>query len=388
MRENTLMHPHVYAKKVACRDTQAICGAIEYFFKVMPCTEKLTPDSKVLIKPNLLRANTPDKAVTTHPVVIYAIIKSLKKRGVTDITVADSPGGRHTSSVMKNIYKTCGIDEVCKKTNVKTYIDDEFATLKTNGEMVREFTVLAPVKDCDFIINVPKMKTHVLTRVSCAVKNLFGCVPGLQKAEFHMRFPEKEDFSSMIVDLCCAVKADMHIVDGLIAMEGDGPGSGTPRRCDLLFCGGDPYLVDMVVSQAMQMPMMEVPILKAANKRGLCPENLPENTLIGDDAAKQPISDFKPPRSYTGKLDFSSSAPKLLRPVISLVATKIAPKPWVIKSKCITCRKCAEICPQKTITMEKSVAKIDYTKCIKCFCCHEVCPVHAVDIKRVGLFGH
>ena len=233
--------------------------------------------SRVLVKPNLVAKHAPEKAVTTHPAVLDAVCAALRRRGVESITVADSPGGLYNPAVMKSIYKASGLLAVCERHGALAYTACEAAPRKTDGVRVKEFSLLRPVLEADFIIDLPKVKTHVMTGMSCAVKNLFGTVPGLQKAEFHMRFPEKEPFGEMLVDLCETVRPQLIIADGVLAMEGDGPRGGTPRALGLVLGGEDAYAVDLAVCRLMGMPAMRVPYLAAAHARGLCEAALEES---------------------------------------------------------------------------------------------------------------
>ena len=251
--------------------------------------------------------------------------------------------------------------------------------------MVKEFELIAPVVNSDIVINLPKFKTHVMTGMSCRVKNLFGCVPGLKKAEFHMRFPVKENFAEMIVDLCQTVQPDLTIVDGITAMEGDGPGSGIPRHLGLIMAGTDCHLIDLVAANIIGFNPNNPPILSAAIKRGLVPRKLTEDMLAGDVHLAQTAADWVLPASYS--VDFSHRVPRALRWATPTVEKLLAPKPKIVKNKCIGCGQCRDICPQHTITIKNGKAAIDMSACIRCFCCHEMCPVKAIDVKRNIFFN-
>ncbi len=380
----------VFALPAAPGDRAGIAAAVDDLFCLLPAAARLGPDTRVLVKPNLLSKNAPEKAVTTHPDVLRAVLMALKKRGVRDIVVADSPGGPYTPSSMRSLYTGCGISAVCQELGVEAYTACETVTRPVPqgaGVLAREFELLKPVAEADFIINLPKMKTHVLTGLSGATKNLFGCVPGLRKAEFHMQFPEKPRFADMLVDLCETLQPDMSIVDGIVAMEGDGPGSGNPRVCGRLYAGEDPYTLDLALCKAIGLGPMEAPLTAAAHARGLCPAVLDEALLVAQGGAAAPVEGFVPPRSYEGRVDFAGTMPPFLRPLMPMVARWAAPKPRIARKACIGCGKCAQICPQKVITIRKQKAGINYKDCIHCFCCHEMCPVKAVKVKRNKLFG-
>ena len=223
------MGKEVHCYSVPDYASAALAAAVEDIFAQSAAARALGPRSRVLVKPNLVAKHAPEKAVTTHPAVLDAVCAALRRRGVESITVADSPGGLYNPAVMKSIYKASGLLAVCERHGALAYTACEAAPRKTDGVRVKEFSLLRPVLEADFIIDLPKVKTHVMTGMSCAVKNLFGTVPGLQKAEFHMRFPEKEPFGEMLVDLCETVRPQLIIADGVLAMEGDGPAGGTPE---------------------------------------------------------------------------------------------------------------------------------------------------------------
>lgn len=377
----------VHVQAAAPGDAAAAERAVEALFAALPAAGKIGKGTHLVIKPNLLAPHAPHAAVTTHPHVLRAVILAAQRRGASHITVADSPGGLYTPKVMAAVYKTCGVQAVCNALGAKTYTACAFAP-RANGaaKLVKQFNLIEPVLQADFIINLPKLKTHVMTGMSGAVKNLFGCVPGLQKAEFHMQHPEKERFGDMLVDLCETVQADMHIVDGLLAMEGDGPAGGTARACGVLFGAQNPYLLDLALCRHMGLAPMEIPFLAAAHRRGLCPALFDESLLVAETAAAAaPFKSFAPPRSYEGPLDFSHALPSFLHPLVAGFAKRLAPRPVIRRSACIGCGRCAGICPAGVIAMRANKAKISRQNCIRCFCCHEMCPVRAIQVRRSRL---
>ncbi|NLW80004.1 MAG: DUF362 domain-containing protein [Ruminococcaceae bacterium] len=379
------MDKRVFAGRTAF-EPQAIEAAVEGLFAQLPAAGRLGPGVRVLIKPNLLSKNAPEKAVTTHPHVLRAVILAVRRRGATDITVADSPGGPYTPAAMRSVYEGCGLAAVCRETGAAAYTACETTHKAGGGQLVKEFHLLKPVVEADFIINLPKLKTHVLTGFSGAVKNLLGCVPGLEKAEFHMRFPQREHFGQMLVDLCETVRPDIHLVDGVLAMEGEGPGSGTPRLVNLLLAGEDPYSVDLAICRTMGLAPMDTPVMAAAHAQGLCAQAFDEALLVGDTDARRPEAGFVPASSYTGNMNFSARLPGFLKPLLPAFTQWAAPRPAVKKALCIGCGKCAEICPQQVIDMADGKAHIRYKQCIRCFCCHEMCPVRAIEVRRNRLF--
>lgn len=384
MNTNGIVHAH----SAPYHNTLEIEHAVEKLLFAMPAFTALTPQSKVVLKPNLLSKSKPEKAITTHPDVVRGVILALQKQGVQNILVADSPGGRYTPEIMKAVYQESGIAKVCAQLGVPVYTECQSTTIKGNGKLVKSFDVLLPIANCDVVLNLPKMKTHVMTGMSGAVKNLFGCVPGLHKAEFHTRFPEKEHFAQMLLDLQHTLPPQIHLVDGILAMEGDGPGGGIPRECNLLFASENPYFLDLTLAHYMNLTLAEMPVLVAANSNNIAPLKFDSAWLqLQSNNSIFPFQNYKKPRSYQGNLNFEGNVPAFLRPLFSAVTKAAAPRPKINKPACIGCGKCAEICPQHVIHIQNKKASIAYKNCIRCFCCHEVCPVKAIDVKQNKLFN-
>lgn len=365
-------------------DAAAMDEAVEAIFAALPAAGRIGPGMRVLLKPNLLARHAPEKAVTTHPAVVRAVIHAVRRRGAQQIVLADSAGGPYAPAMMKGIYKASGLWQVCEEEGVEAYTGCRSRAVPAQGVVAKRFELLEPVLDADFIINLPKLKTHVMTGASLSIKNLFGCVPGLQKAEWHMRQPEKERFGDMLVDLWQTVCPDLAIMDGVFAMEGDGPSGGRPYPAGLLLGGQDMAQLDLACCALLGLEPMRVPYLEAACRRGLCARAF-EWDEEGGRQALEPLPGFALPESYqVGEVDFAKHAPRALRWATPAVERWLAPRPVVVRSKCIGCGKCAEICPQDTILL-KGKARIQSARCIRCFCCHEMCPVQAIRVRRSAL---
>ena len=156
-------------------------AAVEEIFALVPAVQALGPQSKVLLKPNLLAKHPPEHAVTTHPVVVAAVVDALRRRGVTQITLADSSGGLYTEGGMRAVYRASGLLEFCERMGVTVWGKTTSGSRAVEGTRVHQFTLIDPVLECDFLIDLAKLKTHVMTGMTAGVKNLFGCIPGLQK---------------------------------------------------------------------------------------------------------------------------------------------------------------------------------------------------------------
>lgn len=366
-------------------DKTEVIKAVKRHFSLLNLYDIIKPDMKVLIKPNLLMRRKPEESTTTHPAVVGGVIACLKEIGVTDITIADSPGGPYTKRALSGIYDLAGMKALAKEYDVKLNWDfSSFERKVENGVMLSSFTLIKPIKDSDFIINIPKLKTHAMTTLSGGVKNLFGTVPGLMKPEFHWRFPKKENFCDMLLDLCTTVKPDVTIVDAIVSMEGNGPSGGTSKKTGMLVASRSPYNVDIALCKIIGIDTSKAPIVENSIKRGLAVKDYKELNIIGDKI--KCFDDFKFPS--VKDIDFYDAMPKFLKkPIKPIVDRYLTSKPVIQTKKCIGCGKCAESCPAHTITVEDKKAIIDYSKCIRCYCCHEMCPVKAIEIKRFKLFN-
>lgn len=361
-------------------DFQKVYADMRTHFARLDTAKRLKPGMRVLIKPNLVLKRAPEEATTTHPAVVEAIIRCVQDCGVTDITIADSPGGPFTEGALRGIYEVSGMTGVAERTGAKlNYDTGSFVREREENKLVHSFTLIHPVQNADFIIDAAKVKTHGMTMLSGGVKNLFGTIPGLMKPEFHWRFPDKSQFCEMLVDLCETVHPDLVIADAVISMEGDGPTGGTPKETGLLLSSLSPYALDMALCDMIGLSYMDVYTVMHAMERGLCPKSSADIPIMGDTLTR--FSDFSMPRSKS--IAFSEKIPQVLQPLVDKMLTS---KPAIRKKDCVGCGKCAESCPAKTIRVIDTKAQINYKNCIRCFCCHEMCPIKAIDIKRFKLF--
>lgn len=356
-------------------DPAGMKAAVEAHFAALEVEKDLFPGMKVLLKPNLLAARRPEQAVTTHPALIQAVIDWLRERGVENILLADSPGGLYNEARLRAVYAAGGMDRL---RGVTLDLAAGSAPVdQPRGKVCRRFDIIDPIRRADYIINLPKVKTHGMTVVSLGVKNLFGAVPGLEKPALHCRYPGWEAFAGMLLDLAELVAPAITLADGVIAMEGDGPAGGTTRQLGYTFASRDIYSLDwFLADRVMGIPPRQVPMLRQAKERGLVEET---PALTGDPLGE--IPPFARPKSQSA--DFADRLPGFLRaPAKALLGGLFRPKPRVDKALCVGCGRCAESCPQKIITLAQGKAVIDTRRCISCFCCQEMCPVKAITAKR------
>ncbi len=334
--------------------------------------------TRVLLKVNLLMKAAPDEAVTTHPAVVAGTIKALKKRGVRNIVIADSPSGYFSENRLKAIYERCGMTALTGA-GVSLNYDTTAHTVSGQGSF-RQFEVADVFTNADVVIGIGKAKTHAMTGMTGAVKNFFGVVAGLSKAKMHSRLPNKANFCEMLCALYDLIDPAFQIVDGVVGMEGNGPSGGKPRNFGFVLGGRNGYAVDRVLCEAIGMGPARALTVAASIARGSAPADLADIELAGDRAfVDAPVTDLLLPESAAA--DFTSKLPVFLRETGERVVRTVSPRPVIRTADCVGCAMCIEICPRQTITIKNKKAIINPADCIKCFCCHEVCPERAIDIK-------
>lgn len=375
------MRHGISAVKTARYEPDALREAVRRHFDALCARELIRPGARVLLKPNLLMRRAPGTATTTHPLLVEAVALELQSLGAGRIVLADSPGGPYAGALLQAVYQGCGMADMAGRCGIELNYDLQTRSVPCAlpDPLCRSFDILAPVLDADVVVNIPKLKTHSMMTYSGAVKNLFGCVPGLQKPELHFRFPEPSLFGRMLVELAETVKPQLTIVDAVTAMEGDGPSAGTPRDFGWTFAARDTHALDFALCALVGIDPSRVQTLVHAGARGLLDFAEPVFIPDGKPEAAKP---FRLPRTDR-QLDFTTSLGPLGKIAGRLGRRFMALRPVVAKRRCIGCGRCAESCPAKTIAIANGKAVIDYGRCIKCYCCHELCPVRAIAIRRL-----
>lgn len=344
----------------------------------------VTPGMKIVIKANLVSGKPPEDAVTTHPALLCVLTEMLKARGESSVVIGDSPGGVYNAAYLNRIYQKCGITAAEQYGAV---LNQNFGITEVHfpeAAVAHEFKYTAYLDDADAVINCCKLKTHGMMGMTCAVKNMYGMVPGSVKSEYHYRYSDPMDFARMIVDLNRAKPARLHIVDAVVGMEGNGPTAGTPREIGCLLAGYDPYRLDMICAGIIGLPPACIPTVAAAQELGLCPDE------SGDITTNEPwqsfiVPDFENIRNAEALAQQDGNVALWGRVKDRLMKVFMRSRPAVQKDECIGCAECGRICPAKVITMVNGKPRIDRKKCIRCFCCQEFCPVGAMKVHRTPI---
>lgn len=331
----------------------------------------VSPGERVAVKVNLLRGAPPEKAVSTHPDTLRAVLRALKAAGAEPF-VADSPGGLSGPGKLARVLKVSGISEACASEGVPVVsIEDDAVTLPSpEGRLYRSFPVGRAFAEADAIVQVGPLKTHQLMRLTGGVKLTYGCIPGLTKAQLHVRAHRREDFADMLLDLHLAVRPRFTIIDAIIAMEGQGPGNGTPRHMGSLFAARDAVALDAALADRVGFGRHSLWVLAAAERRGLVTLNDPY-VLQGD--AITPEVGFVP---AARDLQEASWVPGSMR---RFARDRVSARPRLVRpDACTRCGDCATICGASAIVLDP-LPTYDDTRCVRCYACTEVCPTGAID---------
>ena len=330
--------------------------------------KKIKKNSSILLKPNLLTARPPKDAVTTHPEFVRAVILELKDLGVGKIALADSPAGNYS---WDKLWTETGMKAVAEEEGVKLIPVEEIKRINaSNGVTV---PVMKEMDDFDLIISLPKLKTHILTKVTAAVKNSYGLIPGSAKSMFHGHYQSPKQMGLFIADIFDLIKPDFVIMDAVICMQGLGPANGSPFELGVVFAGNDAVAVDACACGVYNYKPEDIPLLVKAAENGFGIADL--NMISKNGNAWDIVKDKRPKRSNS---DFLHAIPEKLFHALTLFLTF---RPHINQKKCVKCGVCKKVCSQDAIIIKNGKFIVQPSKCILCMCCMESCASHAINLK-------
>lgn len=355
-------------------DRDNVYSAVKKLLELLGGIEKfVSPGQNVLLKPNLLGVFPPEMAATTHPAIIYAVAKQIQEAGAT-VLIGDSPGIGDFKTVLKKTGTQAVIDEL----DLQAIDFSNRAEYHAEHNMIGKSIELAAIfKDVDVVITLPKLKTHAQMTFTGALKNQFGCVPGLDKAKYHYKLKTRDWLAELMIDINLLVKPDLAIMDAITGMEGPGPSGGDPRHIGALIASDDLAAVDIIACNIIHLPPETVPVSAAAARRGYGATELNHINVVGETWQQFELPDYKKVEQLINILSIMPF-PKF---IMEGLQRYWSPRPKIIADKCIKCMKCHAVCPTEppSINPHKSW-RADAKTCIKCYCCHEFCPVKAIDL--------
>lgn len=307
--------------------------------------------NNVIIKPNVVGVfNKNQEAIIVHPNIIGALKKYFKKSKVGESSFTNTEIAFKETGYLK-------FNPIVFEENKIIKINDKHA------KILKKFFLPESIKKADLVINVSKLKTHTLTKMTGAVKNLYGCIPGGLKQIYHKKAQGDEKFSQLLVDIYQNIKPGLNIMDAVISMEGEGPTSGKSIKTNLIIGSRNSVALDIIASKIIGYNPKEILTIKEAEKRfGKINVN-----IVGE---KVKSFNFKKPLSYNKKITKN-------------FLNKMAEQEIICDTeKCIKCAKCMNHCPVKAIKMNPYPIN-NKKKCIRCFCCIEICPTNAMYLKTL-----
>jgi uncharacterized protein (DUF362 family)/Pyruvate/2-oxoacid:ferredoxin oxidoreductase delta subunit len=326
---------------------------------------------RVLLKPNLLAARSPEKRVTTDPGVVRSVARMVMEAGGRP-WIADSPA----IESFKKVAQTTEMDQAAEELGIELKGLDR-STPVPNGKngLFRKLELSADVLEADVVINLPKLKTHSQMLLTLGVKNLFGTIVAQRKAEWHyMVGVNRDTFASLLLEIYKTVRPALTILDGVWGMEGHGPSNGRPKHLNLIAASEDAVALDVSICRLLGISLSDFPLYRAARDSGTGETNLKRIDILGDDPGGFIANGFDIP-----KLDSVSLLPNAFD---WFAKRYLVSKPVQEKATCAGCGQCAEICPAEAIQLGQRKIDFDYDRCIRCYCCQEVCPRDAIQFKK------
>ena len=337
-------------------------GGIQAFVK---------PGEQVLLKPNLLSGKHPDRAVTTHPEIVRAVAELALEAG-------DTCFAGHLIGSPEQVARKAGILDIADDLGIAFVPFVNSVKIRPSDGTFHELEVARELLEADVVINLPKLKTHQMMGLTCAVKNMFGAVVGLRKPRLHLQAgTDKAFFALMLLELCETLAPALTIVDAVVGMEGNGPGSGDPVRIGALLAGRHPQAVDTVATQLVGMRPRQVLTQWQAIQTGRSCTDLAELELAGTPLEELQVGNFRPARMTDVNFGLKGGLKRYLKNALTA-------RPEAAEERCIRCGDCVRHCPPEAMAIEAGRLTIDYEKCIRCFCCQELCP-HGALLTRQGI---
>jgi uncharacterized protein (DUF362 family) len=218
---------------------------------------------RVFLKPNMVEYEL-DTAINTHPRVVAGAAIACRRAGASEVVVGEGPGHRRD---MEYLLTSTGLSDQLREQRIRfvdlNHDDVAIVPLQSWFTGLKELALPVSLLDSDFVISLPKLKTHHWAGITCSMKNLFGTVPGAvygwPKNPLHVH-----GISNSILDLTATIRPHFAIVDAVTGMEGDGPIMGRPRFLGFIAMGSDPVAVDATCARVIGLDPEKIDYLKPA----------------------------------------------------------------------------------------------------------------------------
>ncbi|RPJ52238.1 MAG: DUF362 domain-containing protein [Chloroflexi bacterium] len=370
------MKSRVALVRCSSYDERTVAAAVQKGVGLLGGMEQfIQPNDKILLKPNVLVGDAPTKLVSPHPTVFKAVAR-LALTVTNNLSYGDSAGmGKPAANMRKP-----GFAEIAQEMNIPLADFENGREIQfKESPFTRHFTLANGVLDADGLISIAKFKTHQLTRITGAVKNQFGCIPGLLKPGFHIKLPNPLDFAKMLVCLTLLIRPRLYIMDGITAMEGNGPRGGTGRQMNVLLFSADPIALDATMCRMIQLDPLHVPTMQPGRDWGLGTYLDEEIDLVGDPLESFVNSAFNVVRAPVRPVTSSR--------VVPFFRNLVSPRPEIDLARCNRCGTCVKHCPAQPKAVDwhngdkSKPPAYKYERCIRCFCCQELCPELAISVE-------
>lgn len=358
--------------------SSSIHKALKKSFSLIGSLDQIFPRrSKIFVKINHLSTSSPpESCIITHPVFTQEVLRILLEFG-HEIIVGDDI---YTKD--KDGFLISGYRKVCEELGVRlvNLKESGFQEIECKGEVLKKAFISPLVLEADYVLNLPKFKTHSLTVFTGAVKNLFGIIPQGQRLHYHRLFSRNEIFSQMLVDIFSCAPPHLTIMDAIEAMEGEGPSAGNPKKLGVIIASQDAVAVDAVAAKIGGLNPLDIYTTLHAHERRQGTGEIKNITIAGEKIGDVEVNDFKHSAIAIGllKRKIPSSLYAYLQNQLILI-------PKVLRDNCRGCLECINICPTGAAQLDQGLAWIEKAQCIHCMCCHEVCLFHAIKLKQLFL---
>jgi len=365
----------VSIEKVADYNSEEIYTALKRNLSLLGGLENIIrPRSKVFVKINHLSPpSSPDDAIVTHPSFTREVLRLLLELNL-DITVGDDIQSKEKDGFLASGYRQVCTDLGIRLVNLK---ERGFREFNCNGQILKKALISPLLHEVDYILNLPKLKTHSLTAFTGAVKNMFGIIPYGLRLDYHRLFKWSDVFSQMLVDIFSCAPPHLTIMDGIVAMEGEGPSGGNPKRVGVILASQDGVAVDAVASKIVGFNPMNIITTQNAHERGLGMGEIEKIEIEGEGISRVEVRDFKHSAVAVGFM--RRKIPSFLH---GFIQGQLTLTPKINMNKCTLCMECVNICPREAAKLDGNLVWIDRGLCIHCMCCHEVCRFQAIKLRQ------